>query len=158
MATKKTDPPAPSNDLNRLSKEEAERVLGLLKDAIRKSERSRRSIERDLGWSQGYLGSILRRRIALKVWHVFAISRVLKLEPLSFFLIVAPPREPGWVLERLGLPPLPPEPAQPEPPKPKQKEPIDFGALEEMTRKLLNDELARLGLLDLVQPAADHSR
>lgn len=158
MATKDNEPPSSSNDLNRLSKEEAERILGLLKDAIRKSERSRRSIERDLDWSQGYLGSILRRRIALKVWHVFAISRVLQLEPLSFFLVVAPPREPGWVLRQLGLPPLPPEPARPAPPKPKRKVQIDFDALEEMTRKLLNDELARLGLLDLGQPAPDYSK
>jgi hypothetical protein len=146
MSTKKTESTAPLKDLTRVSKEEAERVLHLLVDAIRKSQRSRRAIERDLDWSQGYLGSILRGRIALKVWHVFALSRELKLEPLSFFLIVAPPREPGWILEQLGLDPLPPQPAQPEPPKP--KEPVDFDELEEITRKLLVEELTRFGLIE----------
>jgi hypothetical protein len=146
MATKKTESTASLKDLTRMSKEEAERVLRLLTDAIRKSQRSRRAIERDLGWSQGYLGSILRGRIALKVWHVFAISRQLKLEPLSFFVIASPPRDPNWILEQLGLDPLPPQPAKPEPPKPKT--PVDFEALDELTQQLLVEELTRSGLLE----------
>ena len=154
MSTKKAETTTSMRDLTRVSKEDAERVLGLLKDAIRKSQRSRRAIERDLEWSQGYLGSILRRRIALKVWHVFALSRVLHLEPLSFFLIVAPPREPGWVLEQLGIKPAP---VKPDPPKRKPKRrPVNFEKLEEMTRKLLVEELTRFGLIEPVPPA--HSK
>ena len=126
--------------------DEAKRILELLEAAIHKSRRSRRDIERKLGWSQGYLGSLLRGRIALKVWHVFALSRELGLEPMSFFLTVAPPRDPNWILQQLGIDP-PPEPAEKPAPK-AETVPFDREELEEMMRKLLYDELSRLGLLD----------
>ena len=132
--------------LNQVGMEEAKRILELLEAAILKSRRSRRDIERKLGWSQGYLSSLLRGRIALKVWHVFALSRELGLEPLSFFLTAAPPRDPGWILQQLGIDP-PPKPAEPAPKK--ETVPFDREVLEEMMQKLLYDELSRLGLLDV---------
>lgn len=126
---------------------EAQRLLELLDEAIVKSRRSRRDIERKLGWSQGYLGSLLRGRISLKVWHVFAISRELGLEPLSFFLPVARPRDPNWILLALGVP-LPPEPKESDPPK-KKLPPMDRDELEELVKNLLHSELEKAGLLDL---------
>ncbi len=98
-----TEPPEPPelsdeeplHSVPTVGREESEGVLRLLDDAIVKSRRSRRQIERNLGWSQGYLGSLLRGRIGLKVWHVFALSHELGIEALSLFLTVAPPRDPS---------------------------------------------------------------
>ena len=147
MCIMSTDDPTDALEtLRQVGRDEAERILKLLEAAIAKSQRSRRRIERDLGWSQGYLGSILRRRISLKVWHVFALSRELGIEPMTFFLTAAPPRDPGWILQQLGVepPPKPPEPAAPKPEPP----PIDWDALEELMRKLLIEELKRFGLVE----------
>jgi len=152
MIIDRTESSNAMDTLNRVGQDEAQRVLKLLEAAILKSRRSRREIERDLGWSQGYLGSILRGRIALKVWHVFALSRELEIEPLSLFLTAAPPRDPGWILQQLGVDPPPPKPLEPPAPK-AETVPFDREELEEMMRKLLYDELERLGLLDeLLEP------
>jgi hypothetical protein len=128
---------------------ETERLLRLLDAAILMSRRSRREIERKLGWSQGYLGSLLRGRIGLKVWHVFALARELGIEPLSLFLTVAPPHDPSWILLQLGINPAAPETVP---------SPIDEGRrdlsrdeLEEMMRTLLRQELERFGLLEPAQ-------
>ena len=146
MCTMTTDTDS-TDQLGRVGKEEAERLLKLIDEAIVETRRSRREIERKLGWSQGYLGSLLRGRISLKVWHVFALARELGKEPLGFFLTVAPPRDPNWILEQLGVP-LPPEPKEPEPPKEKLP-PMDRDELEAMVKNLLHYELEKAGLLDL---------
>src|SRR5262245_38084168 len=149
MTTDTTDtsePPKPKIPRGQVGKEEAERILGLLEAEIIRSRRSRRKIERNLGWSQGYLGSVLRRRIALKVWHVFALARELGIEPLSLFLTVSPPKDPQWILDQLGIAPPPPTP-EPAPAK-EEKPPIDWDALEEIVQKLLREELAKFGLLE----------
>jgi hypothetical protein len=147
MIIDRTDSNDAMETLTQVGKEEARRILKLLDAAIVKSRRSRRQIERKLGWSQGYLGSLLRGRIALKVWHVFALSRELELEPLSLFLTAAPPRDPSWILKHLGIEPPPPAPPEPAAPKP-EVVPIDREELEEMMRNLLYQELSRLGLLE----------
>lgn len=141
------DPTDAMETLNQVGKDEAQRILKLLEAAIVKSRRSRRQIERQLDWSQGYLGSILRGRISLKVWHVFSLSRELGIEPLSFFLIAAPPRDPSWILKQLGLEPAPPKPPEPAAPKP-ERPPVNWDELEDMMRKLLLEELTRLGLVE----------
>ncbi len=125
MVTDSIEPTKPKTKKSKSStgqvgKEEAERILRLLEAAIVQSRRSRRKIERNLGWSQGYLGSLMRGRIALKVWHVFALSRELGIEPLSLFLTVSPPRDPTWILEQLGITPAPAAP----PPPPDQPAPV----------------------------------
>jgi hypothetical protein len=136
-----------SDQPGQVGQEEAKRILALLEEAIVKSRRSRRDIERKLGWSQGYLGSLLRGRITLKVWHVFALSRELGLEPLTFFLTVAPPRDPKWILIQLGIP-IPPEPKEPPPPK-RPTTPMDRDELELLVKTLLHQELESAGLLDI---------
>ena len=136
----------PTDQLGKVGEEEAQHLLKLIDEAIVETRRSRREIERKLGWSQGYLGSLLRGRISLKVWHVFALARELGKEPLSFFLTVAPPRDPSWILIQLGIP-LPPEPKEPEPPK-KKLPPMDRDELEAMVKELLHYELEKAGLLD----------
>ena len=133
-------------DLTRVGRDEAKRVLELLAAAIAESRRSRRDIERKLGWSRGYLGSVMRGRISLKVWHVFALSRELGIDPLSLFLTVSGPREPGWILQQLGVEPPPPTPE----PKSSKADVVRFDReeIEEMMQKLLYGELERFGLLD----------
>ena len=126
-----------------MDENEAQRLLELLDEAIARSGRSRREIERALGWSEGTLGSILRGRIALEVWHVFALARELDLEPLSFFLTVAPPRDPNWVLEQLGIPPPGSEEPGPEPIPPGP--PLSREELEDLVRDTLRVELERIG-------------
>ncbi len=84
---------------------ESQRLLQLLDQAIRDARRSRRDIERSLGLGQGYLGSLFRGRIELKVWHVYRLARELKLDPLTFFFEVSPPEDARWVLRALGLDP-----------------------------------------------------
>jgi hypothetical protein len=84
---------------------ESQRLLELLDQAIRDARRSRRDVERSLGLGQGYLGSLFRGRIELKVWHVYRLARELKLDPLTFFFEVSPPESPRWVLKALGLDP-----------------------------------------------------
>lgn len=147
MIIDRTDP---TEAAGQAGEKEAQRLLELLDDAIDQARRSRREIERKLGWSQGYLGSLLRGRIGLKVWHVFALCRELGIEPMSLFLTAAPPRDPSWILNHLGIPAE--APAAPRPKPARQALPVDREELEEWTRKLLYDELERLGLLD------DHSR
>lgn len=141
------DPTDALETLRQVGQDEAQRILKLLEAAVVKSRRSRRQIERKLGWSQGYLGSLLRGRIGLKVWHVFALSRELGIEPLSFFLIAAPPRDPSWILKQLGIEPPPPKPPEPAAPKP-EPPPVNWEELEDMMRKLLLEELTRLGLVE----------
>lgn len=85
-----------------MNSDESARLLSLMDDAIHQSHRSRREIERTLGLSQGYLGSLFKGRIQLRVSHVYSISRVLDLEPLTFFIKASPPRDKASLLEQLG--------------------------------------------------------
>ena len=84
-----------------MNNDESARLLTLMDDAIHQSHRSRREIERTLGLSQGYLGSLFKGRIQLKVSHVYSISRALDLEPLTFVLKASPPKDTTLLLEQL---------------------------------------------------------
>jgi transcriptional regulator with XRE-family HTH domain len=80
-------------------------LLTILDRSIRTSGKSRRAIERELGMGQGYLNSIFKGRIQLRVSHVKEIARVLGIEPSSLFLQAFPPKDPGELLKQLGLAP-----------------------------------------------------
>jgi hypothetical protein len=121
-----------------MNKDEAQRLVVLLEEAIHRSRRSRREIERKLGLGQGYLGSLFHGRIELKVWHVYSLARELGLEPLTFFLQASPPRDPAWILDQLGV--ATDRPAPPEP----DASPVTREEVESLVRRTLRDELARL--------------
>lgn len=87
-----------------MTSEESKSVLSQLERSIRASELSRREIERQLKMGQGYLNSLFKGRIQLRVAHVYAIARVLEIEPLSLFFEATPPK-PEWLLRELGLDP-----------------------------------------------------
>jgi hypothetical protein len=123
-----------------MNQDEVQRLLALLEDAIHRSRRSRREIERKLGLGQGYLGSLFRGRIELKVWHVYTLARELDLEPLGLFLRASPPRDPAWFLQQLGVastdkPPLPPP----------GDSPLTREEVEDLVRRTLRQELERIG-------------
>lgn len=74
----------------------------LLRDLIRQKRRSLRSIERQLGWSNGYLSLVLRDGSpALKVEHVLAILDSISIMPRRFFA------------DLYGLPLTPEDPVSP---------------------------------------------
>lgn len=88
-----------------MTTEESQSVLSHLERSIRSSQYSRREIERRMGVSQGYLNSLFKGRIQLKVAHVYDIARVLGIEPLNLFLEATPPKDPNWLLVELGVQP-----------------------------------------------------
>jgi hypothetical protein len=145
---------------------EAQELLRLLDRAIHDARRSRREIERSLGLGQGYLGSLFRGRIELKVWHVYRLARELKLDPLSFFFAVSPPQDARWVLEALGLDPdavlkkapgksaPPAEPAKPVTPEKKEPGSITAEQVEEIVTRAIREELRRRGFSDPDEPEA----
>lgn len=81
--------------------EEVERILGLIGEEIRRSRRSQRAIERALRLSQGYLGSLLRGRIKLKVSHLYLLGRELDFEPAVLLIRASPPKDPESVVKEL---------------------------------------------------------
>jgi transcriptional regulator with XRE-family HTH domain len=88
-----------------MTTEESKSVLSELESTIRSSGVSRREIERRLGMGQGYLNSLFKGRIQLRVAHVYEIARVLGIEPLGLFFGATPPKDPDWLLGELGLQP-----------------------------------------------------
>ena len=123
-----------------MTTEESKRVLSELEVTIRSSGVSRREIERRLGMGQGYLNSLFKGRIQLRVAHVYEIARVLEIEPLSLFFGATPPKDPAWLLEELGL-----QPGRKRPPAallallgtlPQEE-------LQAMLREMIRDEMGR---------------
>lgn len=112
-----------------MAREEVGRLLVLLDEAIHDARLSRREIERELGFGQSYLNSLLRGRIELKVWHVFALAEFLGLDPLVLFARAARPGPPDTAAE---------PPAKPLPPMTREE-------VEEIVRRTLRQELARMG-------------
>lgn len=140
--------------------EEVQRLLQLLDQAIRDARRSRRDIERSLGLGQGYLGSLFRGRIELKVWHVYRLARELKLDPLTFFFEVSPPQEARWVLKALGLDPekvlKEEKPAEPEKKAEKEKSStITAEEVEAIVQRAIREELKRRGFGEPGEPNDD---
>lgn len=117
-------------------RDEVETLLRLLDDEILKSRISKRKLERILGQGQGYIGSLIKGRITLKVGHVYDIGEALGLEPLLLFFRAAPKENQERLLKVLGA--RPPDGAE-DPDKPMTREEV-----EELVRKVVRQELARL--------------
>lgn len=101
-----------------MSSPQAERMLLILRSAVRMSQLSNREVERRLGWSSGYLSRLFAQDMELKIEHVLSICTAIGLAPGELFRAVFP-RKPGevtpsWVgaLARLHPAPSPDEPAQ----------------------------------------------
>jgi hypothetical protein len=120
-----------------MNKDEVQQLLVLLEDAIHHSRRSRREIERKLGLGQGYLGSLFRGRIELKVWHVYTLARELGLEPLTLFLQASPPPSPDWILAQLGA-------SRSGVAAARDEDPLTREQVEDLVRRTLREELQRI--------------
>jgi hypothetical protein len=117
---------------------EVEILLKMLDDEIVKSRISKRRLEKMLGQGQGYIGSLIKGRITLKVGHVYAIGEALGLEPLLLFFRAAPKENQERLLEALGVPSADGASSQ-DPLEPMTREEI-----EELVRRVVRQELARL--------------
>ncbi len=111
-------------------------LLDLLDREILKRDRSKRKVERDLGVGQGYLGSLLKGRITLKVEHLWELADVVGFEPLVLLYRSAPKEHQERFLKELELT-VPAAPSAPEPP-------MTRAELLELVNQAVRRELARL--------------
>ncbi|HWM93823.1 MAG TPA: hypothetical protein VN493_23895 [Thermoanaerobaculia bacterium] len=121
-----------------MQRDEVETLLKLIDDSILHSRISKRKLERLLGQGQGYIGSLLKGRITLKVGHVYDIGEALGLEPLVMFFRAAPKENQERLLRELGLQ------APNGCPPPDPKSPMTREETEALIRKVVRQELARL--------------
>lgn len=129
---------AQSSDRTEPQRDEVLALLELLDQEILNGERSKRKLERHLGVGQGYLGSLLKGRITLKVEHLWELGEAVGFEPLVLFFRSAPKEHQDRFLRELGL--IPEASAEePEPVKPMTREEI-----EELVRKAVRQEMARM--------------
>lgn len=96
--------------------EEIQRLLQVLRVAMRILDVSNRDIEKKLGLSYGYLSRLFSGSIELKVEHILLILDVLGLTPAEFFQLAYPrkPSPPSEAAARMrtildGFSPIRPE-------------------------------------------------
>jgi hypothetical protein len=121
-----------------LQRDEVETLLKLIDDEIVKSRISKRKLEKILGQGQGYVGSLIKGRITLKVEHVYDISEALGLEPLLLFFRSAPKENQERLLKALGVQSADGD-GSGDPSGPMTREEI-----ESLVRRVVRQELARL--------------
>jgi hypothetical protein len=117
-------------------RDEVETLLKLLDDEIVNSRISKRKLERILGQGQGYIGSLIKGRITLKVGHVYDIGEALGLEPLLLFFRAAPKENQERLLKALGRQ-ADGDGADPDAPMTREE-------IEKLVRRVVRQELARL--------------
>ena len=118
-------------------RDEVETLLRLIDDEILKSRISKRKLERILGQGQGYIGSLIKGRITLKVGHVYEIGEALGLEPLLLFFRAAPKENQERLLKALSVESAEGDGSDPAAPMTREE-------TEELVRKVVRQELARL--------------
>ena len=69
---------------------ESDRIISLLKNAIRLSNHTYRDVERELGWRVGTITRLMRGGLGLKVEHLLSILRVIDFSPGRFFAAACP--------------------------------------------------------------------
>ena len=73
-----------------MSETEVTRLTALLRDAIKLSKISNRSVERQLGLSSGYLSRLFAGVMELRVQHILEICGVIGFPPGEFFKAAYP--------------------------------------------------------------------
>ena len=74
---------------------DSERLISLLKNAIRLSNFTYRDVERQLGWRVGTITRLMRGGLGLKVEYLLSILRVIQFSPARFFAAAFPIPEPS---------------------------------------------------------------
>ncbi|ERR1700687_216967 len=69
---------------------ESDRIISLLKNAIRLSNHTYRDVERQLGWRVGTITRLMRGGLGLKVEYLLSILRVIGFSPGRFFAAACP--------------------------------------------------------------------
>jgi transcriptional regulator with XRE-family HTH domain len=102
--------------------EEIQRLIQMLRVAMRILDVSNRDVEKQLGLSYGYLSRLFAGAIELKVEHILQILEVLGLTPSEFFQLAYPRRTspPSEAAQRMrtildGFGPIAPEERPPTP-------------------------------------------
>ncbi|HLX08847.1 MAG TPA: hypothetical protein VKY89_13395 [Thermoanaerobaculia bacterium] len=78
---------------------ESERIISLLKSAIRLSNHTYRDVERRLGWRVGTVTRLMRGGLGLKIEHLLAILGVIGFSPGRFFAAACPVAAPAGPAE-----------------------------------------------------------
>jgi hypothetical protein len=76
--------------------EEVRRLAEVLATVLRVGNRTRQSVEEQLGMSSGYLSKILSGTVELRVRHILAILEAAGMEPGSFFELAYPGARQAW--------------------------------------------------------------
>jgi hypothetical protein len=69
---------------------ESERIISLLRNAIRLSNHTLRDVERQLSWRVGTITRLFRSGPGLKIEHLLSILKVIRLSPGRFFAAAYP--------------------------------------------------------------------
>jgi hypothetical protein len=69
---------------------ESDRIISLLKNAIRLSNHTYRDVERQLGWRVGTITRLLRGGPGLKIEYLLSVLQVISLSPGRFFAAACP--------------------------------------------------------------------
>jgi hypothetical protein len=115
-------------------------LLQLLDREILNGDRSKRKLERDLGVGQGYLGSLLKGRITLKVEHLWDLGEVVGFEPLVLFFLSAPKEHQERFLKELRLT------REASAAAPEAVQPMTREEIEELVKKAVRQEMARMAM------------
>lgn len=74
------------------AEDEVEKLLTLLKRAIRSSGRSQKEVDRQIGVQPGYLSQVMIGRLDLKLKHLLRALEAIEVEPSGFFKLAFPQR------------------------------------------------------------------
>lgn len=126
-----------------IDKIEVERVMTVLRTAIRLLGLSNREVERRLGYTPSYLSRLFGGAIELKVEHVLAIARAIGLQAAEFFELAYPrrvesPSESFRTIRTLLRDLQPPEPTAQTPGQGLTAEEVDR-RIQESVRQVLRD-------------------
>jgi transcriptional regulator with XRE-family HTH domain len=113
-------------------------LLELIDKEILSGDRSKRKLERDLGVGQGYLGSLLRGRITLKVEHLWDLGEAVGFEPLVLLFQAAPKEHQERFLKELGL--IREDSAETS----SSIQPMTREEIEDLVKKAVRQEMARM--------------